>query len=185
VCGLLLSLNDVKLPRRGGLPSTRARTTLTEVPYEPERHGPRRIVGQGFHAAVWRVVRTIPAGAVASYGDVAHALGSRNVARHVGWALAALPEGSDVPWWRVVDGKGKVARFGSASARMQRARLRAEGVEVTREGRVVEFALVRWVTRAARAEREVAALRAAPRHGRTEGRKGKTKPASSLSDGTP
>ena len=121
------------------------------MPYEPERHGPRRIVGQGFHAAVWRVVRTIPAGAVASYGDVAQALGSRNVARHVGWALAALPEGSDVPWWRVVDGKGRLARIGSASARVQRARLRDEDVTVTREGRVVDFAAVRWVPRSRRA----------------------------------
>lgn len=142
-------------------------------PHDAERHGPRRIVGPGFHAAVWKVVRAIPTGRVASYGDVALALGSRNVARHVGWALAALPEGSDVPWWRVVDGRGRLARVGSASARVQRARLRDEGIVVTRDGRVVDFEVVRRVPRVVRVEPAVAALRAAARRERTEGRKKK------------
>lgn len=112
------------------------------MPYEESRHGPHRIVGPGFHAAVHAAVRRVPKGAVASYGDVAQALGSRNVARHVGWALAALPDGSDVPWWRIVDATGRLARAGTAAARRQARLLAADGV-VVQAGRVVGFALLR------------------------------------------
>jgi methylated-DNA-protein-cysteine methyltransferase-like protein len=105
------------------------------VAYDPDRHGPDRIVGPGFHRRVWDIVRRIPAGRVASYGDVAQALGNRSVARHVGWALAALSsagdEGGDVPWWRVVAATGQVR--GSDE---QAQRLAAEGVRVA-AGRVV------------------------------------------------
>lgn len=113
------------------------------MPYEPTRHGPRRIVGPGFHAQVHALLRTVPAGALVTYGDLAQALGSRAVARHVGWALHALPDGTDVPWHRVVDGRGRVTRPGSASAKLQIARLRKEGVAVGRDGAVAQFAVRR------------------------------------------
>lgn len=114
------------------------------MPYEESRHGPRRIVGPGFHAAVHAAVRRVPKGAVASYGDIATALGSRSVARHVGFALAALPEGSDVPWWRIVDATGRLARAGTPAARRQAKLLAADGVAV-KAGRVVGFGLLRVV----------------------------------------
>ena len=106
-------------------------------------HAARRVVGAGFHAAVHALVRTVPRGAVTTYGDLARALGSGSVARHVGWALAALPHGSDVPWWRVVAAAGVLPRAGSAAARRHAQRLRADGVMVVR-GRVAEFALRRF-----------------------------------------
>jgi methylated-DNA-protein-cysteine methyltransferase-like protein len=109
------------------------------MPYDPERHGPRRIVGPGFHQQVRVLVRAIPAGRVATYGDLAEALGSRGVARQVGYALAALPDGDDTPWWRVVAAGGRLARAGTAAAARQARLLRAEGVAV-RAWRVVEFA---------------------------------------------
>lgn len=113
-------------------------------PFDPSRHGPVRIVGPGFHARVHDLLRTVPAGAVTTYGDLAGALGARSVARHVGYALAALPEGAEVPWHRVVDGRGTVTRPGTAQARRQVQLLRAEGVAVGVGGRVVDFARVRW-----------------------------------------
>ena len=108
------------------------------MPYSPERHGPQRIVGPGFHAAVHALVRQVPAGNVTTYGDVAAALGSKNVARQVGWALAALPEDSDVPWWRVVAANGRLPRDGVAAARHRQA-LAADGVNC-RAGNVLDFA---------------------------------------------
>ncbi|MCA8966618.1 MAG: MGMT family protein, partial [Planctomycetes bacterium] len=107
-------------------------------PYSPERHGPQRIVGPGFHNQVHTLVRAVPAGAVTTYGDVAAALGSKNVARQVGWALAALPDDSDVPWWRVVAAGGQLPRDGAAAARHRRA-LAADGVHCS-AGRVADFA---------------------------------------------
>lgn len=113
-------------------------------PYDPLRHGPVRLVGPGFHAQVHALVATVPAGAVTTYGDLAGALGSRSVARHVGFALAALPPHSEVPWHRVVDGRGRLARPGTAMARRQAAALRREGVRVDPAGRVVGFAARRF-----------------------------------------
>lgn len=56
-----------------------------------------------FGAAVADVVRSIPAGRVMTYGDVAAVLGSR-ASRAVGKVMAH--EGSDLPWWRVVRAGG-------------------------------------------------------------------------------
>lgn len=114
------------------------------TPYDPRRHGPVRIVGPGFHSLVHDLLRTVPKGAVTTYGDVAGALGSRTVARHVGFAVAALPERTDVPWHRLVDGRGRVTRPGTAAAKRQIARLRREGVRVRRDGVVVDFAERRY-----------------------------------------
>jgi len=113
-------------------------------PWDPQRHGPRRLVGPGFHATVFAAVRRVPAGFVATYGDVAAALGSSRIARHVGHALAALPDDSDVPWWRIVLAEGRLARAGTAAAKRQAAALRRDGVEVVRS-RVVDFAGRRFV----------------------------------------
>ncbi len=114
------------------------------MPYDPQRHGPRRIVGPGFHSAVHTLVATVPKGQVATYGDLAQALGSARVARQVGFALANAPDDGSVPWWRIVAAGGRLARAGTAAARRQAALLRREGVTV-RGDTVVDFAERRWV----------------------------------------
>lgn len=113
--------------------------------YDPERHGPRRIVGPGFRERVYDVVRGVPAGSVTTYGDVAGRLGMRSVARHVGFALAALPSGRrDVPWHRVVNARGQVsARTADGAESEQAARLAADGVPLDEKGRIVDFSLRR------------------------------------------
>lgn len=112
-------------------------------PYDPARHGPRRVVGPGFHEQVFALVRQVPAGAVTTYGDVGEALGSKNVARHVGYAMAATPVDSDVPWWRVVAAGGRLSQQPDAAARQARL-LRADGVDVQND-RVRGFAQRRHV----------------------------------------
>ena|SRR5688572_5079052 len=109
------------------------------MPYDPARHGPRRATGPGFHARVHALVRRVPPGFVTTYGAIARALGSPNVARHVGFALAALPPGSDVPWWRVVAAGGRLAVGSATTSRLQAKRLAQEGLAV-RRGRVAAFA---------------------------------------------
>ena len=95
-----------------------------------------------FNHQVWDVVRAIPPGRVASYGQVAklvslpagvdpdtyRAFG----ARWVGSAMAACP--NDVPWQRVLNAKGEISvRAGAAE---QRRLLEAEGVTFDSKGRV-------------------------------------------------
>ncbi|MFO7261016.1 MAG: methylated-DNA--[protein]-cysteine S-methyltransferase [bacterium] len=90
-----------------------------------------------FSARVYDLVRRIPPGKVVSYGAVAAMLGRPRAARAVGTALAALPDGTDVPWWRVISATGEISirRTDHLPAR-QRALLRAEGVRFGRRGRV-------------------------------------------------
>lgn len=56
-----------------------------------------------FFGLVYRVVSTVPAGCVATYGQVAAALDRPRSAQVVGWALKALPKSTSVPWWRIVN----------------------------------------------------------------------------------
>lgn len=87
------------------------------------------------------VVRRIPHGRVASYGQVATLAGLPHHARHVGYALHALPEGTPVPWHRVVNARGGISLrawdfSGGGGAETQMLRLAAEGIEFDARGRV-------------------------------------------------
>ena len=58
---------------------------------------------------IYAAVRTVPLGAVTTYGEVAKALGMPRGARMVGWALRALQDGNSTPWQRVVGSKGRIS----------------------------------------------------------------------------
>ncbi len=82
-----------------------------------------------FRQRVYAVVEQVPPGRVIGYGHVGAALGSPRLARQVGWALAALPSGTAVPWHRVIRSSGRVALQGDpARGHVQRALLVQEGV---------------------------------------------------------
>ncbi len=86
---------------------------------------------------VYRVVRRIPPGRVASYGQVAAIAGMPRAARQVGYALHALAFESDVPWHRVVNARGEIsARGPSETAPLQQSRLESEGIAFAPSGRV-------------------------------------------------
>jgi methylated-DNA-protein-cysteine methyltransferase-like protein len=91
---------------------------------------------------VWVVLAAIPAGRVATYGQVAELAGLPRGARLVGRLLAQLPVATQLPWHRVVTASGRIALRAGGGARVQRDRLLAEGVTV-RDGRV-DLARVRW-----------------------------------------
>ena len=87
--------------------------------------------------AIYTVVRRIPKGRVATYGQVAALAGMPRAARQVGFALSALRDGSGVPWQRVVNARGKVSVRGSGFGdELQRALLLREGVEFDSSGRI-------------------------------------------------
>lgn len=87
------------------------------------------------YAAIYRIVREIPRGRVATYGQVALLAGLAGRARQVGYALHALPPGSPVPWQRVINARGEIPRDNEAGSR-QRMILEGEGVEFETNGAV-------------------------------------------------
>ncbi|MFZ5609116.1 MAG: MGMT family protein [Pseudomonadota bacterium] len=87
------------------------------------------------HARIRAVVRLIPAGAVASYGDVARCL--RGVTpRHVGFALAAVGEEDATPWHRVVNARGEISPRPGEGPAAQKRLLGCEGVRFNAAGRI-------------------------------------------------
>lgn len=99
---------------------------------------------------VYRVVRRIPAGRVATYGQVAALAAMPRAARQVGYALHALGAESAVPWHRVVNAQGRISiREPGESVPLQRARLEAEGVSFERNG-AIDLARFGWRPRASR-----------------------------------
>lgn len=97
-----------------------------------------RVVKPGFNARVYAVVRQCPAGYVTTYGQVATLLGSPRVARHVGFALAALMRTDEpVPWHRVINSQGRISHRGDVHrAQQQRELLEREGVVFDERERV-------------------------------------------------
>ncbi|MEZ5534365.1 MAG: MGMT family protein [Thiolinea sp.] len=87
---------------------------------------------------IYATVLQIPAGCVASYGDVAALAGMPNHARMAGYALYQLAEGSPVPWHRVVNSQGvlSVGKAMPGRDQVQRRLLEAEGVGFKANGRV-------------------------------------------------
>jgi methylated-DNA-protein-cysteine methyltransferase-like protein len=87
-----------------------------------------------FAEASWALIRRIPRGRVATYGQIARLLGRPRSARAVGRALRSCPP--DVPWHRVVNAAGGIsARARASSMLTQELRLAGEGVTL-RRGRI-------------------------------------------------
>ena len=92
---------------------------------------------------IYALVARIPAGRVATYGQLSRMEG-RCTPRMVGYAMAALPEERGLPWHRVINGLGRCApRRDGGGAAQQEDRLRAEGLHFDRRGRV-DLARVVW-----------------------------------------
>lgn len=84
------------------------------------------------YEAIYQVVRLIPTGKVATYGQIADLAGLSGQARLVGYALYRVDmEHSDIPWQRVINAKGEVSHspFRRGSDYAQRSLLEAEGIQ--------------------------------------------------------
>ncbi len=75
---------------------------------------------------IYAIVKKIPQGRVATYGQIAELVGIPREARRVGYALSALGEDSNVPWQRVINAKGEISE--RPFAERQRMLLEQEGI---------------------------------------------------------
>ncbi len=99
----------------------------------------------GLYSRIYECVEKIPAGRVATYGQIA-ALVNASGARQVGYALSATPAEIEIPWHRVINAKGEISqRSGSDTAgdSEQKSRLLAEGIAANQSGRI-DLERYRW-----------------------------------------
>jgi len=96
---------------------------------------------------IYAIIRLIPAGKVANYGQIAEIHGGCG-ARQVGYALNNLRNQDtidEVPWQRVVNARGEISMHGAgAGSFIQREILAEEGIEFDMKGRI-DFSIYRWV----------------------------------------
>ena len=114
----------------------------------------------GRYARIYAVVRRVPRGRVATYGQVAALAGLGGHARQVGYALHALAADSTLPWQRVVNARGEISpRRMPGWDGLQRALLEREGIVFDARSRI-DLDRQRWRPRAGSGERRAARSRA-------------------------
>ncbi len=96
------------------------------------------------YTQIYDLVRQIPYGKVATYGQIAEVVGGCT-ARMVGYAMASLHQNSDVPWQRVINYKGMISPHGAGFGTMiQEQLLKEEGVEFDDQGKI-DFGRFGWL----------------------------------------
>ena len=105
----------------------------TTDPFEASIKSGKVVPGMNFNQKVWALCAQIPAGRVATYGQIAKALGSPGAARAVGNALNKNPYAPAVPCHRVVGSNGSLTGFAGGLAKKEQL-LQGEGVAM-RNGR--------------------------------------------------
>ena len=132
------SLRRASTPAERAAPSPGARPPAPGTalqPFFPYHHAmPPRSVNE----RIWTVVARIPPGRVATYGQVAALAGLVRQARRVGAALRNAPEGTTLPWQRVINARGEISSRGGIGWEegLQRHLLEEEGVVFDDRGRV-------------------------------------------------
>lgn len=86
---------------------------------------------------IYDIVKQIPYGKVATYGQIAALAGNPHLSRVVGYALHANPDGDNIPCYRVVNRFGEVSpAFVFGGEQIQRDLLESEGIEFDEDGRI-------------------------------------------------
>lgn len=80
----------------------------------------------------------VPTGRLVTYGQLAKMAGYPNHARYVGRLLSRLPEQTKLPWFRVINGQGKISLQGESFSR-QKTLLEKEGIKVLETGKIEGF----------------------------------------------
>jgi methylated-DNA-protein-cysteine methyltransferase related protein len=91
------------------------------------------------YTQIYDIVRKIPKGQVATYGQIAELAGLGGKPRVVGYALFNIQDPTtDIPWHRVINAKGEVSYspFRDGMDHLQRSLLEGEGITFTQQGKV-------------------------------------------------
>ena len=83
-----------------------------------------------FSKQVIEIIKKIPAGNVATYGQIAKLAGNNKAARQISRILHSSSEKYDLPWHRVINSQGKISMRSGDGLEMQKAMLESEGIQV-------------------------------------------------------
>jgi len=83
-----------------------------------------------FSKQVIEIIKKIPAGRVATYGQIATLAGNNKAARQISRILHSSSEKYDLPWYRVINSQGKISLRSGDGFEMQKAMLESEGIKV-------------------------------------------------------
>lgn len=89
-----------------------------------------------FSEQVKRVIKSIPYGRVATYGQIAFMAGNYRGARQVAWVLHSSSESDDLPWHRVINSKGGISLPQGEGYEQQKNLLIAEGIQLDENDRI-------------------------------------------------
>ncbi len=99
------------------------------------------------YAQIYAVIRNIPKGKVAPYGQIAALAGIPRGARQVGTALRNTPDNFKLPWQRVINAQGRISLrlkdWQSGGDDYQKVLLENEGVAISAEGKI-DLKRFRW-----------------------------------------
>ena len=114
------------------------RSQRTAMPGTNSKSGKPAASAQDNRDRIVAMIRLIPRGRVATYGQIARLAGIPKNSRQVGYVLKTLPTGDSVPWFRVVNSKGEISQRGNGESQsVQRLALEEEQVEFDARGRVL------------------------------------------------
>ena len=119
-----------------------ARPPPTEISPKPRQKAATKHRPQG-HIHIVDILRKIPRGKVATYGQIAALAGSPRAARQVVRILHACSEKLDLPWYRVINKQGKISLPQNGGYELQKSLLKKEGVKFNRED-VVDLQKFGW-----------------------------------------
>ena len=105
-----------------------------------------------FHARVKTLIKKIPRGKVATYGQLAALAGQPRAARQVAWVLHASSDKDKLPWQRVINSQGTISLPRLEGYEVQRALLEKEGVRFGLHDHV-DLARYQWQPRVRQARR--------------------------------
>ncbi|MCL2871919.1 MAG: MGMT family protein [Betaproteobacteria bacterium] len=95
-----------------------------------------------FAQRLYPIIAAIPCGKVTTYGALARLAGSSRAARQVGGVLHRLPQGTTLPWHRVINHQGRISLTGS-SLLLQKRKLKKEGI-VFRQDDSIDLKIFGW-----------------------------------------
>ena len=91
-----------------------------------------------FTQKVIQVIKSIPYSKVVSYGQVAAYVGVPRASRQVGWILRSIKDSNSLPWWRVVNNKGRISIEGNLynDKHLQKKLLESEGIVISSDFKI-------------------------------------------------